>query len=97
MNPVDSRLRIHFKYCCRYIDDLCNSNGINNFDDVCREIYPECMILERTNICRKRATFLDLNICVNKNQFFTDLYDKRNDFDVKVISMPNLKSNTSRK
>ena len=29
---------------------------------------------ESTNICRKRATFLDLNICVNENQFFTDLY-----------------------
>ena len=51
------------------------------------------MILERTNICRKGATFLDLNICVNENQFFTNLYDKRNDFDFKVISMPNLKSN----
>ena len=90
---VDSRLRSYFKYCCRYIDDLCNPNGINNFDDVCREIYPECMVLERTNICRKGATFLDLNICVNENQFFTNLYDKRNDFDFKVISMPNLKSN----
>ena len=51
------------------------------------------MILERTNICSKKSNFLDLNICVNENQFVTNLYDKRNDFDFKVISMPNLKSN----
>ena len=90
---VDSRLKSFFKYNCRYIDDLCTPNGIENFDEVCKEIYPECMILERTNLCSQNVTFLDLNISVEDNKFTTQLYDKRNDFDFKVISMPNLKSN----
>ena len=85
---VDSRLKHYFRYCSRDIDDLCKPQGMDEFDTVCKEIYPECMILEKTNICRKKATFLDLDIIiyyVNENQFFTQLYDKR--------SMPNLKSN----
>jgi len=90
---VDSQFKSFFKYYCRYIDDLCTPNGIKDFDQVCKEIYPDCMVLERTNICNNNATFLDLNISVEDNQFTTQLYDKRNDFDFKVISMPNLKSN----
>ena len=90
---VDSQRKSFFKYYCRYIDDLCTPNGILNFDQVCKEIYPDCMILERTNICSNKATFLDLDISVDGNQFNTKLYDKRNDFQFKVISMPNLKSN----
>ena len=44
---VDSRLRNYLKYFFRCIDDLYNRNGRNNFDDVCREIYQEFVILER--------------------------------------------------
>ena len=34
-----------------------------------------------------------MNININNNTFEYELYDKRNDYDFQVISLPNLKSN----
>ena len=34
-----------------------------------------------------------MNISINNKQFIHKLYDKRNDFTFKVISMPNMSSN----
>ena len=39
------------------------------------------------------CTFLDLDIIVDNNRFITRLYDKRRDFSLKVVSLPNMKSN----
>ena len=51
------------------------------------------LVLEKTNISDKRATFLDLDIRVIDNKFDIKLYDKRKDFSFNVLSMPNLMSN----
>ena len=85
--------RKFFKFCCRYIDDLCVTNGPDNFLEISKDIYPECLILEKTNSEDTRVTFLDMDICINNNQFNTKLYDKRKDFDFNVLSMPNMRSN----
>ena len=82
---VDSNHKQYFKYCCRYIDDLCNPNGIINFDKVYKEIYLPCLILLKTNIDNKRATFLD--IFIENNKFNTELCNKRKNFHFKVISI----------
>ena len=39
------------------------------------------------------TTFLDLDIHIDNGKFCTKLYDKRRDFNFKVVSLPNLKSN----
>ena len=72
---------------------MCVPNGLNDFNRVYKEIYPECLVLEKTNVDRDRATFLDMDISVVDGKFCTKLYDKRRDFDFKVLSLPNLRSN----
>ena len=93
LNMVKNKNKTYFKYCSRYIDDLCVPNGVDNFLETSRDIYPDCLVLEKTNISDKRVTFLDLDISICNNKFDVKMYDKRKDFNFKVLSMPNMKSN----
>ena len=93
LDLINSKNKMFFNYCSRYIDDLCVPNGIDNFLEIAKDIYPTCLVLEKTNISDKRATFLDLDIRVIDNKFDIKLYDKRKDFSFNVLSMPNLMSN----
>ena len=60
-------------------------------------MYPEELKLNRTNAIPKLATYLDMNITEAYKKFETFLYDKRNDFGFKVISLPHMTSNVPRK
>ena len=84
-----------FKYCCRYIDDLNAPNCTPEISQIItNDIYPTELEIICTNVNdTKRCTFLDLDILVNNKGFVTALYDKRRDFNFKVVSLPNLKSN----
>ena len=89
-NPIVHKL----KYCSRYIDDLNIPNATTEVcEAVCKDIYPAELDIVGTNSCPKQSNFLDLNISVESNSFYTKLYDKRRDFKFKVVSFPNLKSN----
>ena len=96
MDSVNNSSIEYFKCCCRYIDDLYNPNGINEFVTVAKSIYPDCLVLEKTNTSNLRMSFLDLDISIKNKRFSTKLYDKRTDFNFSVIPMPNLKSNVPR-
>ena len=85
-----------FKYIYRYIDDLITLCDHGYFDRIFKDIYPPELELKPTSISTSEANYLDMNIKVadDHSHFFTHkLYDKRNDFDFKVISMPNIASN----
>ena len=77
----------------RYIDDLITMNDVGFLDRVYKDIYPSEMVLNKTNTLDDEATFLDLDITIVNNKFTTTVYDKRNDFGFKVISLPHYGSN----
>ena len=82
------------KHASRYIDDLTTPN-INNktVDIICNDIYPAELKIIVTNSSNLSKTFLDLDINILNNRFYTKLYDKRRDFSFKVGTFPNLRSN----
>ena len=51
------------------------------------------MELKNTNLSRDKCNFLDLTISIYKGKFIYRSYDKRNDFDFKVVNYPNLAGN----
>ena len=77
----------------RYIDDLITMNDVGFLDRMYKDIYPSEMVLNKTNTLDDKATFLDLDITIVNNKFTTTVYDKRNDFGFKVISLPHYGSN----
>ena len=62
----------------RFIDDLIETNGGNEFEKHYNEIYPSEIILKKENTPHTKTTFLDLHLCINEGQIQTSLYDKRN-------------------
>lgn len=58
-------------------------------------MYPPVLALKLTSSNTVHANYLDMDIHIDKNNrnMIHGLFDKRNDFSFKVISMPNLSSN----
>ena len=81
------------RYIYRYIDDLIVLNDDGYFNSIYLNIYPSELELKLTSDSIHNANYLDMNISINNKQFIHKLYDKRNDFTFKVISMPNMSSN----
>ena len=92
---TDGLSAIHvLKYASRYIDDLNVPNCTTEIEKtICSDIYPDDLEIVRTNDDPNMSTFLDLDIFIDNNKFGTKLYDKRRDFNFKVVSFPNLNSN----
>ena len=89
-NPVVHTL----KHASRYIDDLTTPNIDNKtVDIICNDIYPAELKIIVTNSSNLSTTFLDLDINILNNRFYTKLYDKRRDFSFKVVTFPYLRSN----
>ena len=82
------------KFASRYIDDL-NAPNISPevCDIICNDIYPSELDIVATNSSNTSTTFLDLDINISNGMFCTKLYDKRRDFNFKVVTFPNLRSN----
>ena len=79
--------------CSRYIDDLAGLNDDGYISEIFCDMYPEELTLNQTNSNSQSATYLDMNITVRNGKFHTSLYDKRNEFGFKVISLPHMSSN----
>jgi hypothetical protein len=93
-NPAIHALR----HARRYIDDLNIPNASRSLCNIIiNEIYPKELTIVATNDCKSRTTFLDLDINIDNNMFVCKLYDKRRDFDFKVVTFPNLRSNIPNK
>jgi len=82
-----------FSNTFRFIDDLCALNDKGEFEKCCSEIYPPELELKKENLCDQSASFLDLEIFVNRNKFETKLYDKRDAFPFQIVRMPYSDSN----
>ena len=90
---INCSTKSYFKYNSRYIDDLLTLNDKGTFLDIFREIYPQELDLKNTGKSPINCNYLDMNIEVIDGKFVTTLFDKRTEFNFKVISLPNLSSN----
>ena len=94
LDDLDLELQYSFtEFTSRYIDDLLVLNDNDIFPSIMADIYPIEMQLLPTHDSNTRVTFLDLDISVKNKMFQCSLYDKRNDFNFKVTSMPHFNSN----
>ena len=77
----------------RFQDDCIVFNDEEYFSRKINDIYPQEMVLKETNITESKCNYLDITIqCIN-NMFFYEGYDKRHDFNFKVINYPDLAGN----
>ena len=92
-----SHKKIHetraFNFTYRYIDDVLSINN-SRFAEFLPLIYPpELEVKEITNTASS-ASFLDLYLEFDDSgQLSTKIYDKRDDFNFKIINFPNMCSN----
>ena len=86
----------HFHSTFRFIDDLCAINDGGEFGKVFKDIYPDELELKVEHEGNS-ASFLNLDIRVEENQFVYKLYDKRDAFPFSIVRMPYLSSNIPKK
>jgi hypothetical protein len=80
----------------RYIDDVVVLNDGGSFETIYKDIYPQCLELNRTNANEKFATFLDLQLNIeNDGSGVLRLYDKRKDYTFRVQGFPDISGNIS--
>jgi len=51
------------------------------------------MVCNKENEGDQKATFLDIDIRVDKSRFVTKIYDKREDYKFEIINYPDLSGN----
>ena len=82
-----------FKHCCRYIDDLLLANNYDLMTKVMGDIYPKELVLVPDDSNGLSTSFLDLQLVVKDGVVSTSIFDKRDDFDFKIVNFPNLSGN----
>ena len=76
-----------FKSTFRYIDDLISLNN-PVFERYLDQIYPPELSITKETQADKEASYLDLLITIKDDKFHTKLYDKRDDFNFKIVNYP---------
>ena len=76
----------------RYIDDLL---ALNNkfFHSAIEDIYPVELKLKKTSESSTTLSYLDIRITMVNGKYSTAVYDKRDDFNFKIVNFPFLCSN----
>ena len=82
-----------FNFTYRYIDDVLSINN-SRFAKFLPLIYPPELEVKETTDTASSASFLDLYLEFDDSgQLSTKIYDKRDDFNFKIINFPNMCSN----
>jgi len=97
MRQTNNVLARRFNHTFRYIDDLLSINDGGEFEQHFKEIYPEELNLKKENDNNDSCSFLDLKIDIQNNSFVTSLYDKREDYEFKIVRLPYRSSNIPKK
>ena len=79
-----------FSNTFRYIDDLLTLNN-PSFEQAIGDIYPP--ELKETTGCNDVVSYFDIAMKINNSQFCTTVYDKRDDFNFKIVNFPYMDSN----
>ena len=82
-----------FNFTYRYIDDVLSINN-SRFAEFLSLIYPPELQVKETIDTVSSASFLDIYLEFDDSgQLSTNIYDERDDFNVKIINFPNMFSN----
>ena len=82
-----------FNFTDRYIDDVLSINN-SIFAEYLPLIYPPKLEVKETTYKASSASFLDIYLAFDDSvQLSTNIYDKRDDFNFKIIHFPNMCSN----
>ena len=86
-------LKWHRRGTSRFIDDLgmLNNDGILVTEKA--KIYPVELMLNVENQDDNHATFLDIEVNVEGDQFKTKTYDKRENYKFEIVNYPDLSGN----
>ena len=85
--------KIHVARTYRYIDDVLSINN-SRFAEFLPLIFPPELEVKETTDTASSASFLDLYLEFDDSgQIRTKIYDKRDDFNFKIINFPNMCSN----
>ena len=89
---VNTNITYSMKHIFRFQDELIVFEGDDVFTTVSGNIYPAEMVLKNSNISPNDVNDLDLNItfCAISGKYVYKLYDKRDDFNLKIMNYPNL-------
>ena len=96
---VNANIAYSMKHIFRFQDDLIVFKDDDVFITVSGNIYPAEMVLKNTNISPSEVNYLDLNIaiCAIGGKYVYKSYDKRDDFNFKIMNYPNLSGNIPKK
>jgi hypothetical protein len=83
----------HFKYCSRYIDDLVVFNNDGLMAKHYKDIYGELRLSRESEENGHAAHFLEVDMLVETGFIHTSLYDKRDDFNFRVVTFPTFPAN----
>ena len=97
MRQTNNLLARKFSHTFRFIDDLLAINDGGMFEKYYKDIYPKELELKKENTKSNFCSFLDLSISIQNNTFLTSLYDKRDDYNFKIVRLPYRSSNIPKK
>ena len=73
---------VAFNTTSRYLDDILNFKCY--FDNMVSEIYPSELQLNKASTTDTEAAILDLHLSISNDIVSTKIYDKCEDFDLKL-------------
>ena len=77
------------------MEDILNINNVY-FDNMVFQIYPSEPQLNKVNTSDTETTLLDLHLSISNDIVSTKNYDKRDDFDFKIVNFPVLDDDVPR-
>ena len=80
-----------FNNTMRYIDDLLTLNN-TSFHLAIDEIYPSELQLKKTSKSPMALSYLDIEVTIVDGKYSTAIYDKRDDFNFRIVNFPHLSS-----
>ena len=78
-----------FNNTSRYLDDILNLDN-PYFESKVSSIYPKELKLNKANSSDTSAAFLDLDLSIENGVVQSKIYDKRDDFNFKIVNFPHL-------
>ena len=78
-----------------YLEEISNFNN-GYFDIMVCQIYPSELQLNKANTSDSEGAFLDLHLSFSNDIVSTKNYDKRDDFDFKIVNFPVLDGDVPR-
>ena len=86
------KLARSFNFTYRYIDDVLSINN-EHFAGHISSMYPPELEIKDTTESNVSTSYLDLQLTIDDTTLHTKIYDKRDDFNFKIVNFPFLDGN----